>query len=157
VETTDAEEEIEGLPRGHLAAFVESLTPAQKKMWRPIRRVWKKDKQAAEECSGRRGKARSASMSSDANRDLLYEAVSQAQGKITPEKIERLIDNAVDKGDVQALRVMAQMAGMDLTDRPKQAVGDGAKLIIIRPHPMLLTPEEEASVQTQIVAAEGPK
>ena len=75
--------------------------------------------------------------------------MTQAQGKITAEKIERLIDNAVAKGDVQALRVLAQMAGMDLTDRPTQAVGEGAKVIIIRPHPMLLTPEEEANVREQ--------
>ncbi len=131
------EEEVVGLPRGHLARFTASLTLEQKKLWTPIRRVWKAD--------ARRAVARPAS----SNRDLLYDSMNQAQGRITAEKIEQLIDNAVAKGDVQALRVMAQMAGMDLTDRPKQIVGEGAKVIIIRPHPMLLTPVEESSVQKQ--------
>ena len=126
-----------GLPRGHLARFEASLTPEQKRLWTPIRRAWKADARRATT-----GGARS-------NRDLLYDSMTQAQGKITAEKIERLIDNAVAKGDVQALRVLAQMAGIDLTDRPQQTVGEGAKVIVIRPHPMLLTPEEEASVQAQ--------
>ncbi|MCW3097949.1 MAG: hypothetical protein JWL77_3567 [Chthonomonadaceae bacterium] len=136
-------EEIVGLPHGHLARFTASLTPEQKKLWAPIQRAWRADKRGVE--------ARPAG----SNRDLLYASMNQAQGKITAEKIERLIDNAVAKGDVQALRVMAQMAGMDLTDRPKQAVGEGAKVIIIRPHPMLLTLEEEAGVQEQIAASDG--
>ena len=133
------EEGAGGLPRGHLARFTASLTPEQKKLWTPINRVWKTESQRA-----------AATRPSSSNRDLLYDSMNQAQGKITAEKIERLIDNAVAKGDVQALRVMAQMAGIDLADRPKQTVGEGAKVIIIRPHPMLLTPEEEADVQEQI-------
>ena len=136
--TTKAEEEIVGLPRGHLARFVSTLTPEQKRLWTPIYRAWKADT------------VRAAARPASSNRDLLYDSMNQAQGKITAEKIELLIDNAVAKGDVQALRVMAQMAGMDLTDRPKQMVGEGAKVIIIRPHPMLLTPEEEADVRAQI-------
>jgi hypothetical protein len=137
---TAGSEEVEGagLPRGHLARFEASLTPEQKRLWTPIRRAWKADTRRAADA----GTTRS-------NRDLLYDSMTQAQGKITAEKIERLIDNAVAKGDVQALRVLAQMAGMDLTDRPQQAVGEGAKVIIIRPHPMLLTPEEEANVREQ--------
>lgn len=138
MKSEDSEAEGAGLPRGHLARFTASLTPEQKKLWTPIHQAWKADT--------RRAAARPVS----SNRDLLYDSMNQAQGKITAEKIERLIDNAVAKGDVQALRVMAQMAGIDLTDRPKQAVGEGAKVIIIRPHPMLLTLEEEASVQEQI-------
>jgi hypothetical protein len=125
------------LPRGHLARFTASLTPEQKKLWTPIRRAWKADARCA------------AARPASSNRDLLYDSMNQAQGRITVEKIEQLIDNAVAKGDVQALRVMAQMAGMDLTDRPKQIVGEGAKVIIIRPHRMLLTPAEETSVQKQ--------
>jgi len=139
MESVPAEEEIVGLPRGHLTRFVATLTPEQKRLWTPIYRAWKADTARA---------ARPA----PSNRDLLYDSMNQAQGKITAEKIERLIDNAVAKGDVQALRVMAQMAGMDLTDRPKQIVGEGAKVIIIRPHPMLLTPEEEADVQEQMAS-----
>jgi len=137
MESVQAEEERAGLPRGHLTRFVATLTPEQKRLWTPIHRVWKADS------------ARAAARTAHSNRDLLYDSMNQAQGKITAEKIERLIDNAVAKGDVQALRVMAQMAGMDLTDRPKQIVGEGAKVIISRPHPMLLTPEEEADVQEQ--------
>jgi hypothetical protein len=143
MESSELGEEIVGLPRGHLARFTASLTPEQKKLWAPIQRAWRADKRRAEDARP-----------TGSNRDLLYASMNQAQGKITAEKIERLIDNAVAKGDVQALRVMAQMAGMDLTDRPKQAVGEGAKVIVIRPHPMLLTPEEEAGVQEQIAAAE---
>ncbi len=139
MEKLEVEAEMEGLPRGHLARFAASLTPEQQKLWTPIHRVWK--------AAIRRAGARPAT----SNRDLLYDSMNQAQGKITAEKIERLIDNAVAKGDVQALRVMAQMAGMDLTDRPKQTVGEGAKVILIRPHPMLLSAVEEAEVQAQIV------
>lgn len=142
METSEPDEEVEGLPRGHLTRFTATLTPEQKKLWAPIRRAWRADTR------------RAATRPAASNRDLLYDSMNQAQGKITAEKIERLIDNAVAKGDVQALRVMAQMAGMDLTDRPKQAVGEGAKVIVIRPHPMLLTPAEEASVQAQIAESD---
>ncbi len=138
MEITEPDEEAAGLSRGHLARFTASLTPEQKKLWTPIQRLWK--------AAARRAAAQPAR----SNRDLLYDSMNRAQGRITAEKIEQLIDNAVAKGDVQALRVMAQMAGMDLTDRPRQVVGEGAKVIIIRPHPMLLTAEEEASVQAQI-------
>ena len=138
-ETADPDEEIGGLPKGYLAQFTTSLTPEQKKLWMPIQRAWKAEV--------RRAKENPPAPSS--NRDLLYDSMNKAQGRITAEKIEQLIDNAVAKGDVQALRVMAQMAGIDLTDRPKQAVGEGAKVIIIRPHPMLLSAEEEAEVREQ--------
>ena len=134
------EKEDTGLLRGHLARFTASLTAEQKKLWTVIRRAWKAETPRAEPA----GKA------PNSNRDLLYDSMNTAQGRITAEKIEQLIDNAVAKGDVQALRVMAQMAGIDLTERPRQAVGEGARVIVIRPHPMLLTPEEEASVQAQI-------
>jgi len=141
MESVPGEEEIAGLPRGPLKRFLATLTPEQKRLWTPLHRALKAD-------PARVATARPA----HSNRDLLYDSMNQAQGKITAEKIERLIDNAVAKGDVQALRVMAQMAGMDLTDRPKQIVGEGAKVIILRPHPMLLTPEEEADVQEQIAS-----
>ena len=141
MDAKELEEEVEGLPRGHLARFEALLTPEAKRLWTPIRRALK--------AKAKRETARPTA----SNRDLLYDSMNQAQGKITAEKIERLIDNAVAKGDVQALRVMAQMAGMDLADRPKQAVGEGAKVIIIRPHPMLLSPEEEADVQAQSAVA----
>lgn len=140
--STETEEEVEGLPRGHVGIFVATLTPEQKRMWRPMRRLMKQAKQAAA------GRARSSSP-----QEQLHDAIDEVQGTVTAEKIERLIDNAVDRGDVQALRVLAQMAGIDLTDRPKQAVGEGAKVIVIRPHPMLLTEKEEASVQAQVASA----
>ena len=142
--STETEEEVEGLPRGHVGVFVATLTPAQKRMWRPMRRLMKQAKQAAD------GRSRS---SSSSPQEQLHDAINEVQGTVTAEKIERLIDNAVDRGDVQALRVLAQMAGIDLTDRPKQAVGEGAKVIVIRPHPMLLTEKEEASVQAQVASA----
>jgi hypothetical protein len=91
-------------------------------------------------------------MSTKSSRDALHEVMQQAQDGITAEKVGSLIDNAVKKGDAQTLRVMAQMAGMDLSDRPVQAAGPGAKVIIIRPHPALLTEAEEADVQRQIEA-----
>lgn len=126
------------LKPGVLASFHRTLTPEQLLLWHPIRRRWKAEVRQARAASGK------------SNRDTLYDAMNQAQGKITAEKIERLIDKAVEKGDPNALRIMAQMAGMDLADRPKQAAGEGAKVVIIRPHPMLLTADEEASVQEQI-------
>jgi len=141
MESVPAEEEIVGLPRAPLKRFLATLTPEQKRLWAPLQRALKSDPARA-----------ATARPTPSNRDLLYDTIDQAQGKITAEKIERLIDNAVAKGDVQALRVMAQMAGMDLTDRPKQIVGEGAKVIIVRPHPMLLTPEEEADVQEQIAS-----
>ena len=69
------------------------------------------------------------------HRDGLYHVFQQVQGKITAEKLEALIDNAVDKGDAQTLRVLALMAGVDLTERPHEASGEGARVIFVKPHP----------------------
>lgn len=126
------------LPPGTLSKFTHSLTPEQMLLWRPVKRAWNKQVENLK-------KARAGSTRSD-----LYDAFNRAQGKITEEKIVKLIDNAVAKGDAQALRVMAQLGGMDLSDRPQAAAGEGAKVIIIRPHPLLLTEAQEANVQRQI-------
>lgn len=126
------------LPKGTLAALTKSFSTEQWQLWKPVRRAW--EKQVAN-----LKKARGAS-----NRDYLHESINRAQGNISQAKIEKLIDNAVAKGDPQALRIMAQMAGIDLSDRPQQAAGEGAKVIIIRPHPLLLSEAQEADVQRQI-------
>ena len=139
--STETEEEVEGLPRGHVGVFVATLTPAQKRMWRPMRRLMKQAKQAAD------GRSRS---SSSSPQEQLHDAINEVQGTVTAEKIERLIDNAVDRGDVQALRVLAQMAGIDLTDRPKPIVGEGAKVISIRPKVFELTPEQEGHIRGSV-------
>lgn len=137
-EPEERDGELPGLAAGQLERFVRALSPKQRALWTPIRQAWEGEL------------ARARRESSKSHRDTLYESMNAAQGKITAEKIETLIDNAVAKGDAQVLRVMAQMAGIDLTDRPQQATGEGAKVIIIRPHPKLLTPEEEAEVQRRI-------
>jgi hypothetical protein len=134
----EPEDEEGELVKGMLSAFVHSLNPEQRLMWTPIRRAWRTQEKRAKEASGK------------SNRDVVWDAINRAQGSITPAKIERLIDNAVSKGDAQALRVIAQMAGIDLSDRPAQAAGEGAKVIIIRPHPLLLIESEEADIQRQI-------
>ena len=129
------------LKPGMLAKFVASLTQEQRDMWTPIRQAWKNEVRIFKKDNG---------IAQPSSRDSLFEAVTKAQGKITAEEIEKGIRTGLLKGDPQAVRVMAQMAGIDLSDRPQTAAGEGAKVIIIRPHPLLLNAAEEADIQRQI-------
>ena len=131
------------LPKGAMAEFVRSMNPEQRAMWTPIRRAWRYETRRALLASGK------------SNRDSLHDAINRAQGKITPSHIEKLISTAIEKGDTRALETLSKMAGIDLSDRPAQAAGEGAKVIIIRPHPLLLNGAEEADIQRQIAAHEG--
>ncbi len=106
-----------------LSGFAASLTVAQQSNWQKILAA------VTQEISALRTAA-----SAD-NRDGLYHVFQQVQGKITAEKLEALIDNAVEKGDAQTLRVLALMAGVDLTERPQERSGEGVHVIIVKPHP----------------------
>jgi len=134
------------LKPGDLARFVTSMTPEQRAMWTPIRQAWKQEVKDAGRVEGEPVKR----YGSESSRDTLYKAMNHAQGKITATEIENGIRAGLAKGDPQAVRVMAQMAGIDLSDRPQAAAGEGAKVIIIRPHPLLLNAAEEADIIRQI-------
>lgn len=83
-------------------------------------------------------------------RESLKSAFARAKQHITADKLTQLIDNAVEKGDAQALRVLAMLAGEDLTAQPQAGTGEGAKVIVFRPYG---TPLLEQGVIDELVAA----
>lgn len=86
-------------------------------------------------------------------RESLHAAFSKGAKAITAGDFKRSFKTIVEKGDPQGLRLLALFAGIDLTDTPKTQPGEGAQLLIIRPHPNELTIEQEADVVHQIAAA----
>jgi hypothetical protein len=133
-------DDIEGAEPGLLADFIEALNPEARAMWPDVRRAWKAEVRRAGAPKG------------TSTRDSLYNAFQRVKGKITAAKLEELVDNAVKKGDAQTLRVLAMLAGEDLTEKPNEAAGPGAQLIILRPHPDSLTPLQEGDIQTQLAS-----
>jgi hypothetical protein len=85
-------------------------------------------------------------------REGLHSAIQKAMKGLSADKIQQAFDKAIDKGDPQMMRIWALMAGIDLSERPAQQSGEGAQIIIIRPHPKELTPIQEQSVLAQISA-----
>ncbi|HLK55684.1 MAG TPA: hypothetical protein VKU00_03920 [Chthonomonadaceae bacterium] len=48
----ETEDVIEGLEPGQLARFIETMTPEQRAMWTPIRKVWKRQVSQARQQRG---------------------------------------------------------------------------------------------------------
>ncbi|HLK55683.1 MAG TPA: hypothetical protein VKU00_03915 [Chthonomonadaceae bacterium] len=80
----------------------------------------------------------------------MYNALQRALGRLDAGQIEKAFEAAVSRGDAQMMRLWMQAAGMDLTERPQVPAGPGAEIIVIRPHPMTLSAEEEQTVQQMI-------
>lgn len=134
----DEFDDIEGAEPGLLSSFIAILNPEARAMWPAVRRAWKAEVR------------RTGAPRADNKREMLYNAFQKMKGTITAAKLEDLIDNAVKKGDAQTLRVLAMLAGEDLSEKPPEASGPGAQIIILRPHPKGLTPAEEDSILGQI-------
>ena len=66
-------------------------------------------------------------------RENLYSALMKAQGKVTEKMIMELIENGIRKGDANILRVLAQCSGVDMSEKPAESAGEGAKIIVFRP------------------------
>ena len=108
------------LETGQLAAFIKTLSPDQRAMWTPIRRAWRREVNQAKAVRG------------GGPREDLASAFAHVKAKITPAKLEQLVMNAIAKGDAQMFRVLAMLAGEDLSERPQAAPGPGAEVIILR-------------------------
>jgi len=117
----------ERLTKAQIDAFYTTLTAKQRRLWEPIWEAMKQEVQEARVEAKATGEKKS-------TRDALYEAFQSVKGTITAEKLTELIENAVKKGDAQTLRVLAQLAGEDLTERVQQQAGPGAEVIIFRPY-----------------------
>jgi hypothetical protein len=85
-------------------------------------------------------------------RDSLHSAIQKAMKGLNEAQIKAAFQKGIEKGDPQMVRLWMLSAGIDLSERPAVAAGDGAEIIIIRPHPDELTPIQEANVLAQITA-----
>jgi hypothetical protein len=133
------------MPSGLLPNFVKGLSVNQRKLFSVIRKAHSQYETALKKQIIETKRTRE-----DSTKEALYNVFQQVKGTITAEKLTKLIDNAVERGDAQALRVLAMLAGEDLNERKLNEAGPGADVIIIRPHPKELTEAEEANVQKQI-------
>ncbi|HLK60112.1 MAG TPA: hypothetical protein VKU00_26360 [Chthonomonadaceae bacterium] len=146
METAQDDAVVEGLQPGQLEQFVTTLTEEQRALWTPIRRALR----------GVVGRARRARGEGN-KRDDLYRSMQAAIGRVQIADIDMAIQNAILKGDTQMMRLLAQMAGFDLSARPQQPAGPGAEIIVIRPHPQELDAATEAEVRRRIEALEAPR
>ena len=126
--------------------FEETLNEKQGAMWSHLRACW---------INETKGRPLDPEEKGNKNRDLLAAAFESIKGTITADRLLELVDNAINKGDAQTLRVLAQLAGQDLTERKVTEDGPGAELIIIRPHPDELTEQGEARVSTDVKKVAG--
>lgn len=112
-----------GVTQENYNKWLRTLTEQQARMWAVL-----------EKNAGERIDRLQRMIAGGNGRDELFNAFEAIKGQITPELLRQLIDNAVKKGDAQVLRVLAILAGCDLSERPTEQLGEGAKLIIIKPH-----------------------
>jgi hypothetical protein len=104
---------------GDIAAFVVTLSPAQRQQWDVIYATFQMDiREARKEANAR---------------DALFNAIQEAMGDVTPAQIKRLVTNGIDRGDPQMLRMLSQLGGADLSEKPLVTSGEGAKVIIFKP------------------------
>lgn len=87
-------------------------------------------------------------------REELGDLISQVGKAITKEQLQAMVVKILesDKPNPLAIREIARMAGLDVSERPKVQTGTPANLIIVRPHKKLLEgdPVAEYSVMHQI-------
>lgn len=108
-----------------LDQFVPTLTASQKRMWKPIGKMVTDLVEA---------QSRSIDPKSDNQRDQLFTTLHKVFGNINEDKLNRMVENAITRGDAQMFRVFALAAGIDLTEKPTVGTGIGAEVIIIRPY-----------------------
>lgn len=85
-------------------------------------RAWKKVSAMIEEAEKRAAEG--------GKREALWGAFQHVQGSITPDMILNLIKNAVEKGDAQTLKVLAQLGGVDLEAAAQAKEANAVKVIM---------------------------